>query len=151
MNEEYFIDSEEEIREREALRAMRSASAEAVDENPFIEDEENPKEKRRAGWLRWIGHSLTGEILVTSEVQQFYNVATVLGVIFFFAIFAMFASFHREMQYRELQKEVVLLRESAIRSIEKRHLESSHSMILQRLHERGLNLEDPSRQPKILK
>ena len=72
-------------------------------------------------------------------------------LVYLLAIFAMFASFHRAQQYEELQQKVVLLREEAIYSIRNRHLESSHSKILERLKESGVDIQDPYSQPKILK
>lgn len=161
MNEEYFVDSEEEIRERERneevrrlVRAeMRRVHAGEADED-MAEDlrrEESERPRPLPNWLRWIGRSLTGEILVTNEVQRTYNILTILGIIFFCAIFAMFASFHQELRYNALQKEVKLWRERSILSTEQRHSESSHSAILRRLKESNIELEDPRTQPKILK
>jgi hypothetical protein len=74
-----------------------------------------------------------------------------LGIVYLLAIFAMFASFHRARYYTKLKAEVVLLREEAIFSIKNRHLESSHSKILERLNEAGVDIQDPYSQPKILK
>ena len=159
MHDEYFIDSEEEIREREQAEALRQLVREEVQraESGEVESgEETPSEEQKRGasyrgFLRWIRHALTGEILITNEVQQLYNAVTVLGIVYLLAIFAMFASFHRAQQYDELQQEVVLLREEAIYSIRNRHLESSHSKILERLNESGVDIQDPYSQPKILK
>lgn len=159
MHDEYFIDSEEEIREREQAEALRQLLREEVQraESGEVESgEETPSEEQKRGasyrgFLRWIRHALTGEILITNEVQQLYNAVTVLGIVYLLAIFAMFASFHRAQQYDELQQEVVLLREEAIYSIRNRHLESSHSKILERLKESGVDIQDPYSQPKILK
>ncbi|MBR3678378.1 MAG: hypothetical protein IKL60_05700 [Alistipes sp.] len=159
MHDEYFIDSEEEIREREQAEALRQLVREEVQraESGEVESgEETPSEEQKRGasyrgFLRWIRHALTGEILITNEVQQLYNAVTVLGIVYLLAIFAMFASFHRAQQYDELQQEVVLLREEAIYSIRNRHLESSHSKILERLKESGVDIQDPYSQPKILK
>lgn len=160
MHEEYFIDGEEDIRERERaeevrrlvraeIRRVNSGEAES-DMAEDLRREEAAKPKPRQQWLRWLGRSLTGEILISNKVQRLYNIFTVMAILFFFAIFVMFASFHREMQYAALQKEVALLRERAIRSTERRHRESSHSEILRRLQRAGLDLEDPQNQPKIL-
>lgn len=159
MHDEYFIDSEEEIREREQAEALRQLVREEVQraESGEVESgEETPSEEQKRGasyrgFLRWIRHALTGEILITNEVQQLYNAVTVLGIVYLLAIFAMFASFHRAQQYEELQQKVVLLREEAIYSIRNRHLESSHSKILERLKESGVDIQDPYSQPKILK
>lgn len=159
MHDEYFIDSEEEIREREQAEALRQLVREEVQraESGEVESgEDTPLEEQKRGasyrgFLRWIRHALTGEILITNEVQQLYNAVTVLGIVYLLAIFAMFASFHRAQQYDELQQEVVLLREEAIYSIRNRHLESSHSKILERLKESGVDIQDPYSQPKILK
>lgn len=161
MHEEYFIDSDEEIREREQAEALRqivreevqrveSGAEESGDEGKSP-SEEPQRQKSYRGFLRWIGHALTGEILITNEVQQLYNAVTVLGIVYLLAIFAMFASFHRARYYTKLKAEVVLLREEAIFSIKNRHLESSHSKILERLNEAGVDIQDPYSQPKILK
>lgn len=159
MNEEYFVDSEEEIREREQAEEVRRLvhaevhrihTGEVKVEAPSdAEPQETPRPL--PNWLRWIGRSLTGDILVTAQVQRAYNLLTILGIIFFLAIFAIFASFRQELRYATLQKEVKLWRERAIFSTEQRHNESSHSAILRRLQEMNVELEDPQNQPKILR
>lgn len=163
---EYFTDSQEEIAEREAQEALRrmvrteirrvqtGAAAEDIAEDIAHEEEQQAleeKKSKRPRWMIWINSVVTGDILLAEEVKRVYTLLTMLGVIFFASIATIFGSLQRDMRYRELEKEVALLKERAIRTSEECYRHSSHSAILRKLKERGINIEDPKTQPKILK
>lgn len=162
---EYFSDTQEEIAEREAQEALRrmvrteirrvqtgAANADIADD--IAREEQEALEERRSKrprWVVWINSVVTGDILLAEEVKRVYTLLTMLGVIFFASIATIFGSLQRDMRYRELEKEVALLKERAIRTSEECYRHSSHSAILRKLKERGIDIEDPKTQPKILK
>ena len=163
---EYFSDSQEEIAEREAQEALRrmvrteirrvqtGAAAEDIAEDIAREEEQQAledKKAKRPRWVMWINSVVTGDILLAEEVKRVYTLLTMLGVIFFASIATIFGSLQRDMRYRELEKEVALLKERAIRTSEECYRHSSHSAIVRKLAERNIEIEDPKTQPKILK
>ena len=163
---EYFTDSREEIAEREAQEALRrvvrteirrvqtGAADKDIADDIAREEEERAMEEQKTKqprWLVWINSVITGDILLAKEVERIYTLLTMLGVIFFASIATIFGSLQRDMRYRELEKEVALLKERAIRTSEKCYRHSSHSAIVRKLAERNIEIEDPKTQPKILK
>ncbi len=162
---EYFSDSQEEIAKREAQEALRrmvrteirrvqTGAADAdIAEDIAREEEQEALEKRksRPRWLMWINRVVTGDILLAEEVKKGYILLTILGAIFFVNIATIFASLHNDIRLNRLEKEVAILKERAIRASERRYKQTSHSAILRRLKERGIEISDPNSQPKILK
>ena len=163
---EYFTDSKEEIAEREAQEALRrmvrteirrvqtGAAAEDMANDLALEEEQKAAEEKktkRSRWSRWINGVITGDILLVNEVKRVYTLLTILGVIFFASIATMFASLHSDLQRNKLEKELMMLKERAIRTSERCYQHSSHSAILRKLQECGIEISDPKTQPKILK
>lgn len=163
---EYFTDSQEEIAEREAQEALRrmvrteirrvqTGAAEAdIAEDIAREEEQRALEEKgskQPRWVVWIKGVITGDILLAEEVERVYTLLIMLGVIFFASIATIFGSLQRDMRYRELEKEVALLKERAIRTSEECYRHSSHSAIVRELEKRGIDIKDPNTQPKILK
>lgn len=162
---EYFTDSQEEIAEREAQEAMRrlvrteirrvqsgDADEDIAEDIAREEAEEKKKKKRhKPAWMVKLQGLFTGEILLTEEASQIYNFLVLLGIIFIGSIFAIFATFQQEMKCNKLKVEIALLKEKAIRASEIRAQQTTHSAILEKLNERGIELEDPSSTPTILK
>ncbi len=159
---EYFTDSQEEIAKREADEALRravrteirriqtgEADADIADDIAREEEEKKieAKKNKKSRWARLVNGIFTGDILLAEEATRVYNFLTLLGVIFLITIFTMFATFQQEKRRNDLEKEVVLLKEKAIRASEKRTQHTSHSAILEKLKERGITLEDPSTNP----
>lgn len=152
---EYFVDSQDETEGRERYTEIRRVHTGATDEveEEFLEEEEHvPAPRReRPRWLVWLKGIFTGDILVRKEVERVYTLMTILGVIFFASIATIFAMLNQDMRCNKLKKEVVLLKERAIRTSEACFHQTSHSAILQRLKERGIKIEDPNTQPIVLK
>ncbi|MBR6656342.1 MAG: hypothetical protein IKL20_07065 [Alistipes sp.] len=159
---EYFTDSQEEIAKREADEALRravrteirriqtgEADADIADDIAREEEEKKreAKKNKKSRLARLVNGIVTGDILLAEEATRVYNFLTLLGVIFLITIFTMFATFQQEKRRNDLEKEVVLLKEKAIRASEKRTQHTSHSAILEKLKERGITLEDPSTNP----
>ena len=163
---EYFTDSKEEIAEREAQEALRrmvrteirrvqTGAADADIAEDIAHEEEQAaledKESKRPRWVVWLNGIVTGDILLAEEVKRVYTLLTILGVIFFASIATIFGALQRDLRCNQLEKEVVLLKERAIRTSEECYKHSSHSAILRKLEERGIEIEDPKTQPKVLK
>ncbi len=163
---EYFTDSQEEIAEREAQEALRrmvrteirrvqTGAADAdIAEDIAREEEQRAIEEqksKRPRWMVWVISVVTGDILLANEVKRVYTMLTILGIIFFASISTIFASLHSDLRRNQLEKELALLKERAIRASERCYQHSSHSAILRKLEERGIEISDPKTQPKILK
>ncbi|MBQ5648233.1 MAG: hypothetical protein IIV16_03810 [Alistipes sp.] len=164
---EYFTDSQEEIAQREAEEALRrtvrteirriqtgEANADIADDIAREEEEEALKEKKKGKKRRWVSlvnGLFTGDILLAEEASRVYNFLTLLGIIFLITIFAMFATFQQEKRCSDLRAEIMLLKEKAVRTSEERVNRTSHSAIINQLKERGIELEDPTTNPIILR
>ena len=163
---EYFTDSKEEIAEREAQEALRrmvrteirriqtGAANEDIANDIALEEEKRAveeKKTKRPRWAKWMISVVTGDILLVNEAKRIYTLLTILGVIFFASIATMFASLHSDLQRNKLEKELMRLKERAVRTSERCYQHSSHSAILRKLQERGIEISDPKTQPKVLK
>lgn len=163
---EYFIESQEEVAEREAQEALRrmvrteirrvhtGAADEDIAEDIAREEKERAVEARkrnRPRWMVWAISAVTGDILLAEEAKKVYNIFTLLGVIFFVSMAVIFASLQRDMQCTRLQREVEVLRERSIKASEECYQQTSHSEIVRKLKSRGIELVDPANQPKRLK
>ena len=164
---EYFTDSQEEIAEREAQEAMRrlvrteirrvhsgKADEDIADDIAREEEEKaikTKKKRKKPTWVVRLESLATGDILLAEEASRVYNFLFLLGVIFLISIFAMFGTFQQEIKRSELQAEVKILKDEAVRTSEEKVKHTSHSAILEKLKERGIELEDPTATPIILK
>ena len=162
---EQIVDPQQEALEREAQEALRrtirteirrvqtGAADKDIADDIAREEEQAREEKRRnrPRWMVWTLGAITGDILLAEQVKRVYVFLTMLGVIFFASIATMFASLQQDLRYNRLEKEVERLKERAIRTAEHRYEESSHTAILRKLKERGIDIEDPNTQPTILK
>jgi hypothetical protein len=158
---EYFVDSQDDINRREVPESSRGEvhtdihriHTGAVEQAESDEGEDGAESRKlvRPRWFVWLKGFLTGDILLKKEVERVYTLLTILGVIFFASIATIFAMLNQDLRCNRLQKEVVLLKERAIRTSEACSHKTSHSAILQRLKERGIEIGDPETQPKILK
>lgn len=156
---------QEEAAERETQEALRrivrteirrvqtGAADRDIAEDIAREEQEAAEERRRRmpQWLLQVESLFTGEILLAEEAKRVYNLLTILGVIFLTSIFTIFGAFQQDWQCNKLQKEVALLKERAIRTSEACIQHTSHSAILGKLKERGINIEDPKSSPIVLK
>lgn len=163
---EYFSDTPEEIAEREAQEAMRrmvrteirrvqtgAADADIAEDIAREKAESEAMERRsqRPRWMEWLISSLTGDIILSKQAKKFSSLLLLLAIVFIISCTAMSLSFRVDLKYRNLKKEVALLKERAIRTKERLNLHSSHSAIVRKLEERGIEIKDPQTQPKTLK
>lgn len=154
-------DLQETAAEREAREAMRrlvrteirrveSGEADQDIADDIAREEEEKKraeKKRKSPFVAKIESIFTGDILLSEEASGAFNLLVLLGAIFLISIFAMFATFKQEMRHSKLQAKVELLKEHSVRTSEERTKQSTHSAILEKLKERGIQLEDPTVTP----
>lgn len=165
-NNDNILDNQEEATERtgrEALRQTmrteirrthtgeRNTEREDASTEDSAEATAEKAPKRKKGLWSKIEVFLTGDILLAEEANRFYNLLALLCVIFLASIFLMFGSFQRDLHCSKLRTEVDLLKEKAIRTSEECTNNSSHSAILNKLKERGIDLGDPTTTPIVLK
>lgn len=159
---EFMTDSPEEIREREQKEEIRRiarteyrrmASGEADEDvaEDIRREEERGRKSRSPRWLLAIRLFLTGEILIKDEVTKFYNYVSYIALMFFLSIVVLFAALRSEMRCNELEHEVELLHERSIRIKEQRYRQCSHSAIVERLEQRGIELYDPLSPSNVIK
>ena len=140
---EFFIKTDEDLKPRKG-----DDDVDSVQEGTSADDE---YDANRFPFLAWIVNIFTGKVLVSKKIRRVYVLFTMLGAIFFISIAIIFASLQCDLQCKKLETEVALLKERAVRTSEACYNASSHSSILNMLKERGVKIEDPKSQPKILK
>lgn len=101
---------------------------------------EQPKRRQR---FKLIREFMLGTILNNSLVRENYRYVIIFACLLFFSIVMLFTSLGTYLRYVKLEDEVRLLRERSIRMNEERYEESSHTAIVNKLRERGINLADP--------
>ena len=163
---EYFVDSQEEIAEREAQEALRrmvrteirrvqTGAADADIAEDIAREEEaqasESKKKAKPSWMIKMESLLTGDILLAEQADRAYHLLMLLGVIFLLSIFTIFGAFQQDLRCNSLKKEVDLLKERAVRISEESVQQTSHSAILSRLRERGIEIKDPKTPPVVIK
>ena len=131
-------EADEELR---AAREREQAEEEA-------RQEEQRKEERRRSNIFWLLFS--GNILVRKGASEYYRYMICIAAMFFVSIFVMFTALHLDMKYTRLEREVQILRERSIRLQEQRYSRTTHSAIVERLRERGIDLSDPSAPGEII-
>jgi hypothetical protein len=125
-----------------------------MSEKPIVKDADNTLEARLAKLQQALSKVLsffTGDILTTKRMQQVYKVMWVVAFIYFASIIAILISLQLDINCAALQREVQLLEERAIRTSEECSKHSSHSAILKKVEERGLNLGDPKSVPTTIR
>ena len=137
---------------RTEIRRVESGEADEDIADDIAREEEAKKraeeqKKKKSRFVAKIESLFTGDILLTEEASGAFNLLVLLGAIFLISIFAMFATFKQEMRHSQLQNEVELLKEHSVRTSEERTKQSTHSAILEKLKERGIQLEDPTVTP----
>ena len=82
--------------------------------------------------------------------DRYYPYMLSIAGMFFLSIAVMFTALHLDMKYTRLEREVQILRERSIRLQEQRYSRTTHSAIVERLRERGIDLSDPSAPGEII-
>lgn len=140
---------------REVLRVQRGEADEEIradEEREAEERSEREKEERREQRRRssafW--QFVSGTILVREGSSEYYRYLICIAAMFFLSIVVMFTSLHLDVRYSRLERDVQLLRERSIRLQELRYRRTTHSAIVERLRERGIELYDPLSPSEII-
>lgn len=128
----------------EEIRADEEREAEARAE----EEERARRERRRTSSTFW--QLFSGTILVREGVSRYYPYMLSIAGMFLASIAVMFWALHLDMKYSRLEREVQILRERSIRLQEQRFRHTTHSAIVERLRERGIELQDPAAPGEII-
>ena len=128
---------------REVLRIERGEAEEEI-----RAEERERRERRRRASTFW--QLFSGTILVREGVSKYYPYMLSIAGMFFLSIAVMFTALHLDMKYTRLEREVQILRERSIRLQEQRYSRTTHSAIVERLRERGIDLSDPSAPGEII-
>ena len=84
----------------------------------------------------------TGEIIVNQTVSKGYDYLFYLALLFLVSIITLFSSLHQQIKVNQLEAEVTLLHEKAVRMQEQRIKATTHSAIVNALEQRGIELYD---------
>lgn len=142
----------EVVVERTESRDDDAETEAAAPERAAAEDEQAETEQPVRGQrFKLIRQLILGTILNADSVREHYRYAILVAVMLFLSIVMLFSSLGTYLRYTKLEDEVHLLRERAIRMSEQRYENSSHSAIVRRLKERGINLKDPQEPHELLK
>ena len=124
------------------------ADMEREEEEKAEEEERQRRERRRKASTFW--QLFSGTILVHEGVSKYYPYMLSIAGMFFLSIAVMFTTLHLDMKYSRLEREVQILRERSIRLQEQRYRRTTHSAIVERLRERGIELTDPPAPGEII-
>ncbi len=131
-------EAEEDIRaEREQMEAEKAEK----------EAEQEQANRRNGKFWRQI---LSGRILVHDTVRENYRYLAAIAIMFFASIAVLFWTLSLNNTYTRLDTEVQLLHERSIRLQEQCYRHSSHSAVIERMHERGMELYDPLQPNEII-
>ena len=137
---------------REVLRVQRGEADEEIradEEREAAERaEEEARERLRRSSALW--QLVSGTILVREGSSEYYRYLICIAAMFFLSIVVMFTSLHLDMRYSRLERDVQLLRERSIRLEEQRYRRTTHSAVVERLRERGIDLCDPIAPSEII-
>ena len=103
-----------------------------------------------AAW-RFVCEWVSGEVIVSRSVSKGYDYLFGMAVAFMLSIVALFYSLYMQIEQNALQSKVKLLEEKAVRTREQLLRETTHSAILNKLEQRGLEMYDPQQQLTIIK
>lgn len=84
----------------------------------------------------------TGEIIVNQTVSKGYDYLFYLALLFLVSIITLFSSLHQQIKVNQLEAEVTLLHEKAVRMQEQRIKATTHSAIVNALEQKGIELYD---------
>ena len=152
-----------EEQERELLRKIRREvrrvrSGEADEEMREEEEAERQEQEQRAAeeertrrrHSSWFWQMFSGSILVRSGVSRYYKYALAIAVMFFLSILTIFNALRLDKRFTQVEAQTQLLRERSIRMQERRYRLTTHSAIIRRLKERGIDMRDPNNTTEIL-
>ncbi len=126
-------EADEDIRADEAAEAAERAEREV----------EERKARRRRSSTFW--QLFSGTILVREGISRSYPYLLAIAGMFFLSIVVMFSALHLDVKHARLEHEVQMLHERSIRLQEQRYSRTPHSVVVEELSRRGIDLVDPLR------
>ncbi len=112
-------------------------------------EEEERQRRSAAAKASTFWQLFSGTILVHEGVSKYYPTCSRSRACSL-SIAVMFTALHLDMKYSRLEREVQILRERSIRLQEQRYRRTTHSAIVERLRERGIELTDPPAPGEII-
>ncbi len=101
------------------------------------------KLKRGLNSIKEVVQSLfTGEIIINQTMSKGYDYLFYMALLFLVSIITLFSSLHQQIKANQLESEVLLLHEKAVRMQEQRVKATTHSAIVNALEARGIKLYD---------
>lgn len=101
------------------------------------------KLKRGLNSVKEVVQSLfTGEIIINQTMSKGYDYLFYMALLFLVSIITLFSSLHQQIKANQLESEVILLHEKAVRMQEQRVKATTHSAIVNALEARGIELYD---------
>ncbi|MDE6140377.1 MAG: hypothetical protein K2J31_05860 [Alistipes sp.] len=128
---------EDMAREREAIEREREQ-----------EQERERRQQRRSRSLLW--QVFSGSFLVGSGATQYYNYLIAMAAMCLVSIFVTFMSLNADMECRNLEEQVRVLRERAVLMQEQRFRRGSYNEIMRMLEDRGIRMTDLSDDSRLI-
>lgn len=161
---EYFNDSPEEIEEREneekvrrmirsEYRRIQSGEADRDMANDVEEEMRQAVERRDRKPARWfvaMRNVMTGEFLASQSASKAIRPVILMSLMFLASIFCILWNLSVGHERDNLEDEVSLLHDRAIRSRETVYQATSHLSISERISNRNLNLKDPTEPVNVI-
>lgn len=151
-------EEERELRRKIRREVRRVRSGEADDE--IREDEEREREeqeqreaaeeRQRRRHSSWLWQMFSGSILMRSGMSRYYRYALLIAMMFFCSILTIFNALRLDKRFTQVESQTQLLREKSIRMQERRYRQTTHSAIVRRLKERGIDLRDSNSTTEII-
>ncbi len=148
-DEEFARRIRREVRRIESGEADEEMARERAEEQAEKEAQEAQLELKRKRAASPIRGLFTGAVLRHEWLTGNYRYPLIIAAVFLLSIAVMFWSLTLDMRLSQTERDVRLLRERAVRLAEERNRHTSHSAIVERLRERGIELYDPE-EPNIV-
>ena len=151
-------EEERELRRKIRREVRRVRSGEADDEiredeeleRAEQEEREAAEERQRRRHSSWMWQMFSGSILMRSGMSKYYRYVLLIALMFFCSILTIFNALRLDKRFTQVEAETQLLRERSIRMQERRYRQTTHSAIVRRLKERGIDLRDPNNATEII-
>lgn len=133
----------QEVRRIQRGEADEQMRADEEREQAEQEEKQQAKEREKRRQANTLWQFFSGNILLHKGVSEYYRYMICIAGMFFLSIVVFFTSLHLDRRYSRLEQETQILRERSIRLQEQRYQHTTHSAIVERLRERGIDLYDP--------
>ena len=144
------LESNHDRRVREEIR-RHTDREECADQKSERTTEEPPSgntpsdetSKQLPHWIDVTVKLLSGTILLSEGITQYYRYLWGIAAMFFVSIFVLFLSLQLDLRCSSLEREVRILRAKQTMLESRRYKETTHTAIVEKLHRHQLKLSDP--------